>query len=165
MTAVRLSSAEDEERLGREGIQLEAEAAIHAPLSRGAHRVTPRGGGGFLAGVPAPGETRIEVLRNRHAGFEAEADYLGLQYMYKAGYDPAAFVDFFEKIESLEKKKPGAVAKVFATHPMTDDRITAAQKEMEKDLTPKSEYVQPKRGEEKYCQASGLALKVPVIGR
>ncbi|HTT22588.1 MAG TPA: M48 family metallopeptidase [Candidatus Sulfotelmatobacter sp.] len=72
---------------------------------------------------------------------EREADHLGLQYMYKAGYDPAAFVDFFEKIESLEKKKPGTVAKVFSTHPMTDDRITAAQKEIQQDLPPRSEYV------------------------
>jgi len=72
---------------------------------------------------------------------EREADHLGLQYMYKAGYDPMAFVDFFEKIETLEKKKPGTVAKVFSTHPMTDDRITAAQKEIQQDLPPRSEYV------------------------
>jgi predicted Zn-dependent protease len=72
---------------------------------------------------------------------EREADHLGLQYMYKAGYDPEAFVDFFEKIESMEKKKPGTVSKVFSTHPMTDDRITAAQAEIQKDLVPKPEYV------------------------
>jgi len=72
---------------------------------------------------------------------EREADHLGMQYMYKAGYDPTAFVDFFEKIQSLEKRKPGAVAKVFSTHPMTDDRIKAAQDEIQKDLAPKSEYV------------------------
>lgn len=50
---------------------------------------------------------------------EREAEHLGLQYMYRAGYDPTVFVDFFEKIESMEKKKPGTVAKVFSTHPMT----------------------------------------------
>src|SRR3984893_310805 len=48
---------------------------------------------------------------------EREADHLGMQYMYRAGYDPTAFVDFFERIESLEKKKPGSVSKIFATHP------------------------------------------------
>ena len=63
-------------------------------------------------------------------GFESEADMLGLEYMYKAGYDPTAFVDFFEKIETLEKRKPGTMAKVFSTHPMTDDRIKAAQPRM-----------------------------------
>jgi predicted Zn-dependent protease len=72
---------------------------------------------------------------------EKEADYLGLQYLYKSGYDPVAFVDFFEKIESLEKRKPGSVAKVFSTHPMTDDRIKAAQEEIQKILAPKPEYV------------------------
>src|SRR5689334_20395717 len=51
--------------------------------------------------------------------FESEADVLGLQYMYKAGYDPGAFIDFFEKIQSLEKKKPGTVSKFFSDHPPT----------------------------------------------
>jgi len=72
---------------------------------------------------------------------EREADHLGLQYMYKAGYDPTAFVDFFEKIETMEKKKPGTIAKVFETHPMTEDRIKAAQDEIQKDLAPRPEYV------------------------
>jgi predicted Zn-dependent protease len=73
--------------------------------------------------------------------FEREADYLGLQYMYKAGYDPTSFVDFFEKIQSLEKKKPGTLSKVFATHPLTDDRIKSAQAEIQKILVEKPEYV------------------------
>lgn len=72
---------------------------------------------------------------------EREADDLGLQYMYKAGYDPTAFVDFFEKIETLEKRKPGSISKVFATHPMTDDRIKSAQEEIQTILAPKPEYV------------------------
>ena len=74
-------------------------------------------------------------------GAEREADYLGLQYMYKAGYDPTAFVDFFEKIQTLEKKKPGTLAKVFSTHPMTDNRIKSAQDEIQKILVAKPEYV------------------------
>src|SRR5271163_4191232 len=74
-------------------------------------------------------------------GFESEADMLGLEYMYKAGYDPTAFVDFFEKIETLEKRKPGTMAKVFATHPPTDDRIKAAQKNIQQILVAKPEYV------------------------
>jgi predicted Zn-dependent protease len=72
---------------------------------------------------------------------EREADYLGLQYMYKAGYDPTSFVDFFEKIQTMEKRKPGAVAKVFMTHPMTDDRIKTSQEEIQKILVAKPEYV------------------------
>lgn len=73
--------------------------------------------------------------------FESEADMLGLEYMYKAGYDPTAFVDFFEKIETLEKKKPGTMSKVFSTHPPTEDRIKAVQKDIQEDLKPKPEYV------------------------
>jgi len=73
--------------------------------------------------------------------YEREADLLGLEYMYKTGYDPEAFVDFFEKIESLEKKKPGTMSKVFSTHPPTDDRIVAAQKHIQEYLKARPEYV------------------------
>ncbi len=74
-------------------------------------------------------------------GMESEADMLGLQYMYKTGYDPTAFVDFFEQIQTLEKKTPGTVARVFSTHPMTNDRVRAAQKEIQQDLKPQPQYV------------------------
>ena len=73
-------------------------------------------------------------------GQEAEADYLGVQYMYKTGYDPTGFVDFFEKIQTLEKRKPGTVSKLFATHPPTDDRIKKSQVEIS-DLKARPEYV------------------------
>ena len=74
-------------------------------------------------------------------GFEEEADLLGLQYLYKTGYDPTAFVDFFEKLQSMEKKKPGTMAKVFSTHPLTEDRIRNSQKNIEEILKSKPEYV------------------------
>ena len=61
--------------------------------------------------------------------------------MYKAGYDPTSFVDFFEKIQSMEKKKPGTMAKVFSSHPMTDDRIKDSQKNIQEILAAKPEYV------------------------
>jgi predicted Zn-dependent protease len=61
--------------------------------------------------------------------------------MYKTGYDPTCFVDFFEKIQTLEKKKPGTMSKVFSTHPMTDDRIKAAQANIARYLKAKPEYV------------------------
>jgi predicted Zn-dependent protease len=72
--------------------------------------------------------------------FETEADYLGVQYMYKAGYDPGAFVDFFEKIQTLEKRKPGTIGKMFSTHPPTDDRIKKSQAEIA-GLRARPEYV------------------------
>jgi len=72
---------------------------------------------------------------------EREADYLGLQYMYKAGYDPNSFVAFFEKVEADEKKEPGTIPKVFATHPPTPDRIEAVQKEIATILPARDEYI------------------------
>jgi beta-barrel assembly-enhancing protease len=72
---------------------------------------------------------------------EREADYLGLQYMYKAGYDPNAFVSFFEKVASDEKKQPGTVPKIFSTHPPTPDRIEASQKEIATILPQRDDYI------------------------
>src|SRR3984885_14223789 len=72
---------------------------------------------------------------------ESEADLLGLEYMYKTGYDPEAFVDFFEKIESLEKKKPGTLSKFFSTHPPTGTRITTSQANIQKYLKERPQYV------------------------
>jgi beta-barrel assembly-enhancing protease len=73
--------------------------------------------------------------------FESEADYLGLQYMYKAGYDPNSFVQFFEKLQAREKKKPGTLAKAFSTHPQTPDRISKSQDEIARILPAKAQYV------------------------
>jgi len=73
--------------------------------------------------------------------FEAQADYLGVQYMYRAGYDPQAFVTFFEKIENLEKTKPGAVARVFENHPQTPDRIQHTEEEIATILPPRDQYL------------------------
>lgn len=73
-------------------------------------------------------------------GFEEEADSLGLQYLYKAGYDPTASIDFFERIQSLEKRKPGTMAKVFSSHPLTKDRLKKTQMRI-KHLAEKPEYV------------------------
>ncbi len=74
-------------------------------------------------------------------GFEREADELGLQYMYKAGYDPQAFVTFFEKIQAKERRKPGTLSKLFASHPQTPDRITATQNEIARVLPAREEHI------------------------
>ncbi len=71
---------------------------------------------------------------------EREADLLGLEYDYATGYDPQAFVEFFEKL-NVEKKKPNLVAKAFATHPMNVERIQAAQDEIRKYLPDRPEYI------------------------
>ena len=73
--------------------------------------------------------------------FEGQADFLGVQYMYRAGYDPQAFVTIFEKLENLEKTKPNIFARAFSTHPQTPERIEATQKEIAAILPPREEYV------------------------
>lgn len=73
---------------------------------------------------------------------EREADYLGIQYMYEAGYDPQAFVQMFEKLLSEEKKQPGFLAKAFESHPPTPARIRAAEKEIHTLLPPRPEYIE-----------------------
>jgi len=72
---------------------------------------------------------------------EREADFLGLQYMYKAGYDPNSYVTFFERIQADEKRRPGTIPKVFSTHPPNGERIENAQKEIARILPAKQEYI------------------------
>jgi len=72
---------------------------------------------------------------------ESEADYLGVQYMYAAGYDPTGAVSIFEKIESLNRRQPGLMDRVFSTHPMDADRIRKTEQEIARILPSKSEYV------------------------
>ncbi len=81
--------------------------------------------------------TFLQFSRN----FEGEADWLGLQYMYKSGYDPQAFIQFFEKIDALEKHKPGTLAKVFADHPQTPDRIARSEDEIATIMPARPDYV------------------------
>jgi beta-barrel assembly-enhancing protease len=72
---------------------------------------------------------------------EREADFLGIQYMYKAGYDPNSYVTFFERIQADEKRRPGTIPKFFSTHPPTPERIADAQKEIARILPERDEYI------------------------
>jgi beta-barrel assembly-enhancing protease len=72
---------------------------------------------------------------------EREADLLGLEYDYAAGYDPQAFVQFFEKLNADEKQKHSKLAKMFSTHPMNADRVTAAQDEIRQYLPDRDSYI------------------------
>lgn len=76
---------------------------------------------------------------NRSA--EAEADYLGLQYMYKAGYDPSAYPAFFGKVMEEERRSPGSMPSVFADHPPTPDRIIKCEQEIQRILPQKNQYL------------------------
>ncbi|HZG54255.1 MAG TPA: M48 family metallopeptidase [Pyrinomonadaceae bacterium] len=87
----------------------------------------------FLGGIPG-------LIYQNTAGFglaalfskfsrsaESEADRLGTQYLYAAGYDPNAMATMFEKLASKNKKKPGFLAKTFASHPQSAERLQASQ--------------------------------------
>jgi len=72
---------------------------------------------------------------------EAEADYFGLQYMYKAGYDPNSYVAFFGRVMEEERREPGSVPKVFADHPPTPDRIVKSEEEIKEILPKRDQYL------------------------
>lgn len=72
---------------------------------------------------------------------EAEADYLGIQYMYKAGYDPNAYVTFFGKILNEERRDPGSVPSIFMDHPPTPDRMIKSEEEIKQILPKRDEYL------------------------
>lgn len=101
----------------------------------------PMGAGAYYGLQAATGLLVPATFMKFSRSFEAEADYLGLQYMYKSGYDPQAFISFFEKIQAQEKKKPGTLAKAFASHPQTPDRIENSQKEIATILPARDQYV------------------------
>jgi predicted Zn-dependent protease len=99
------------------------------------------GGWGGYAARQGVGMGMQTAFLRLSRGAESEADYLGTQYMYAAGYDPVGAISIFEKLESLQKKQPGVFDRVFATHPMDAERIDKTQKEIEKILPAKPEYV------------------------
>jgi beta-barrel assembly-enhancing protease len=99
-------------------------------------------GGGL--GVALQGVASLAVplgVTKFSRSFETEADYLGLEYLYKTGYDPQAFISFFERLQAREKEKPGILAKAFATHPQTTDRIKKSQQEITKILPAREFYI------------------------
>jgi len=90
------------------------------------------GGSIFLGGIPGmiyqntAGIGLLGIFMKFSRGAEEEADRLGVQYMYAAGYDPGAMATMFEKLEAKNKKKPGFISRAFATHPAPPDRRASA---------------------------------------
>jgi predicted Zn-dependent protease len=100
------------------------------------------GGGWAMYGIYQASNLLIPVTFLKFSReYESEADMLGLEYMYKAGYDPNGFVSMFERLESMEKRKPGTLSKMFTSHPPTGDRIVKIQELTAKYLKEKPEYV------------------------
>jgi len=90
------------------------------------------GGSIFLGGIPGliyqntAGLGLLGAFMKFSRSAEEEADKLGVQYMYAAGYDPTAMATMFEKLEAKNKKKPGLIARAFSTHPAPPERRAAA---------------------------------------
>jgi len=86
----------------------------------------------FIGGIPGliyqntAGLGLMGMFMKFSRSAEEEADRLGVQYMYAAGYDPNAMATMFEKLEAKNKKKPGLIARAFASHPAPPDRRAAA---------------------------------------
>jgi predicted Zn-dependent protease len=99
------------------------------------------GGWGLLAHQATSNLAGPMAMFHFSRAFETEADLLGIQYLWKTGYDPTAIVDMFERVESTERKQPGSVSKLFRTHPLTGDRIEKTQKNIDELLPGRSEYI------------------------
>jgi predicted Zn-dependent protease len=99
------------------------------------------GGGVGYAARSAAGWGLPMTFLKFSRGFEEEADYLGVQYMFKAGYDPQSYMNFFEKIQAMEKSKPGSLSKIFASHPPIESRIAKTQKQVETKLPSRAQYI------------------------
>ncbi len=104
---------------------------IFMPMSYGVYYAVMEA---YMNGVPL---AFLKFSRNA----EAEADYLGLQYMYKAGYDPNSYVAFFGKVMDEERRMPGSVPSIFADHPPTGDRILKAEQAIREILPKREQYL------------------------
>ena len=96
------------------------------------------GGGIVVAARDTVGSLSLmKFCRN----YEVEADYLAVEYLYKAGYDPRALISFFERVKLDEPQKPGVMSKAFSTYPQTGDRIRKIQQEIARILPPRLDYI------------------------
>jgi predicted Zn-dependent protease len=101
----------------------------------------------FLGGIPGMAARELAQIGlpmgmfKFSRDFETEADMLGIQYLYKTGYDPTASIDMFERVAAMQQRQPGAVSQLFNTHPLTTDRIAKTQKNIQQNLPARPEYV------------------------
>ena len=73
--------------------------------------------------------------------FEKKADFLGMQYLYKTGYDPLAMVRFFERLSALETRRKGSISAAFSSHPLSRQRVALLQKAIDELLPAQPAYV------------------------
>lgn len=59
---------------------------------------------------------------------ERQADALGMEYMVKAGYNPAGMGQLMELLVRSHERQPSALEMMFATHPMSTERLETARR-------------------------------------
>jgi predicted Zn-dependent protease len=67
------------------------------------------------------------VLTNYGRQAEREADRLGVEYAYRAGYNPRGAADFFRQLLQLRQRRPTRVEQFFSSHPLTEERIQSVE--------------------------------------
>jgi predicted Zn-dependent protease len=138
------------------------QASRNQLIGLGAIPLSIFGGIGGLAARQAVNLAEPMAFLKFSREFENEADLLGLQYLWKAGYDPSASIDLFEALASTERRQPGSVAKLFRTHPLTPDRIEKTQKNIAAILPSREQYVlNTSEYEEVRARLQGLLTKAP----
>ncbi|HWP47862.1 MAG TPA: M48 family metallopeptidase [Candidatus Limnocylindrales bacterium] len=115
----------------------------HVAARHGTEQMTRQLGFSILASILLGNNpSQLEILAARLFGTagllaysrsnEAEADRLGVHYLYKTGYNPEGMGEFFERLQALHKDKPNILEKFFATHPPLSNRLEAVKAEMAK---------------------------------
>lgn len=115
----------------REIMQFAMLPLMFTPMSIGTYYAVS---GIMSTGIPI---AFLKFDRNQEEG----ADFLGIQYMWKAGYDPQDLVTFFGKVVNEERQSPGSVSQIFMDHPPTPDRIIKCEEEIKGLLPKRSEYL------------------------
>jgi predicted Zn-dependent protease len=133
-----------------EAVQSESELAGvlaheigHVAARHGTEQLTRQLGFSILASILlGSNPSQLEIIAARlfgtagllaySRGSEAEADKLGIRYLYKTGYNPEGMGEFFERLQALHKDKPNALERFFSTHPPIENRLTSVRAEMAK---------------------------------
>jgi len=120
-------------------------AARHATRMWTREQIARVNGPSLITALPDPRSdgavlTRGLTFLKFHRLFEAEADYFGIQYLYKSGYDPMAFVTRLERKDTAHIK-PGSLSAAFSNEPLPVERIAAAKKEISRILPPSDHLI------------------------
>jgi predicted Zn-dependent protease len=107
-----------------EGMLLDTGSQIAGALSASAKPITQNV---VAAAFGLGGPLLVQLPHSRKQ--ESEADHMGLIYMARAGYDPAAAVDFWKRFSAYTAQAGGSGTPAFLrTHPVDSVRIEQIQK-------------------------------------